>query len=356
MKARNIRYLAYTVCSVLGILIIGFLFFKYVFSAVLPFIIAWGIAFIARPPAAFISKRTGIPIGVARLIITLLGTLAIAALGGLILWRLAGELWRFLSSVTEGKSLSDFLSEYVGAGGIIDMGGSLGEKVGEAIYEFVLSLLRSLASAVSGFAAAIPRALLAVLVTVIASVYFALDLERVNAFIISLLPERVCLWLKRFKSRFFKVGLKYVRAYLLLMLITFVILLVGLLILRAPYALLISMVTALLDILPVIGIGAVLIPWSVISFILGKNFMGVGLLILYALGSIVRQSLEPKIVGKNLGVHPLISLLILYLGYSLLGFLGLFLVPLVVTLVNVFFNKEDTPKVGENTLPKTDGD
>lgn len=346
MRTENIRYIAYTVCSVLGIMILGFLFFRYIFTSLLPFVFAWGIAFMARPPAAFLSKRFGLPVGIARVGITLLTSALIFTALGFGLYRVLGEVWRFLSGFAEDGSLSDFLSGYFGSEGLL---GSLGEKVGEAIYEIILSFLRSLGGALSGFASAVPRAVLAVLITLIASIYFSLDLERINRFVLDILPERAQKGLKRFKDRFVNVGLSYVRAYLLLMLLTFLILFLGLVILRVPYALLIALGTALLDVLPVLGIGAVLIPWSILSFATGNSFLGFGLLILYGVGSIVRQISEPKIVGKNLGVHPLISLVILYTGYKLLGFFGILLVPFFVTILNVIFNKDDSAKIAKST-------
>ena len=349
MNRENIRYLAYTVCALVGVLIVGFLFFKYVFSALLPFLLGWAIAFIARPPAAFVSRHTRLPIGVARLIITLFGTALAFGLLGLAVFRISGELWRFLSGLTENGSLSEYFTVIFGEDGILGLGGELGERVGEAIYEVILSFLKSLGSALSGFAAKVPGAILSVLVTLIAAVYFSLDLERVNLALLSILPTKWRELLSVFKDRVFRIGFKYVKSYLLLMLITFSVLLLGFVILGVPYALLLSIVTAILDVLPILGIGAVLVPYSIFSFATGNSALGFGLIILYGVGSVIRQLLEPKIVGKNLGVHPLLSLLMLYVGYTVFGIGGLILVPLLVALVTVVFNKDDAAKIGKDT-------
>ena len=131
------------------------------------------------------------------------------------------------------------------------------------------------------------------------------------------------------------------------MLITFAVMLVGLVILRQPYALLLALIIAVLDLLPVIGVGTVLVPWSVYELVLGDTGVGIGLLILFAVHTFIRQFAEPKIVGKNLGVHPIVTLSLLYVGYSLFGFVGLLLVPIATVLIEVTVGKKDSAKVNE---------
>ena len=135
--------------------------------------------------------------------------------------------------------------------------------------------------------------------------------------------------LVRWKDGFFSVFLKYMRSYLLLLVITFAEMAVGLFLIRAPYPLVMALIIAALDLLPVIGVGVVLIPWGVWSFAVGKTPFGIGLLVLFAFHTVFRQIIEPKIVGKNLGVHPLLTLLFIYVGYSVFGIAGLLLVPVL---------------------------
>jgi predicted PurR-regulated permease PerM len=129
------------------------------------------------------------------------------------------------------------------------------------------------------------------------------------------------------------------------MAVTFAIVLVGLLVLRVEFALLLAIVIAALDILPVFGVGTVLVPWSVFQMLFGNLSLGIGLFVLFVIHEIVRQVIEPRIVGKSLGIHPIITLLLLYAGYSLFGVLGLILLPVFTVLIDVFSNKEDSAKV-----------
>ena len=139
-----------------------------------------------------------------------------------------------------------------------------------------------------------------------------IDLENVNKRVHNLLPEKIDKAMIGFKDRFSKTILKYIRSYLLIMLITFCLMLLGLSILGVRYAILMAFVIAVLDLLPVLGIGIVLIPWGVFCLTVGSDIkLGIGLLVLWAVGSIVRQSVEPKIVGKELGMHPLLTLVLM---------------------------------------------
>ena len=104
----------------------------------------------------------------------------------------------------------------------------------------------------------------------------------------------------------------------------------------------------MLDLLPVIGVGSVLIPWGVWSFFAKKTPFGIGLLVLFVIHTVLRQIIEPKIVGKNLGTHPLLTLVFIYVGYSLLGIIGLLLVPVMTVLVNIAFGKDNSAKVAES--------
>ena len=123
------------------------------------------------------------------------------------------------------------------------------------------------------------------------------------------------------------------------MLITFVLMLIGFSILGVRYALILSLALAVLDILPLFGVGTVLVPYSVICFVSGDVRLGVGLALLFVANEVIRQLAEPRILGKNLGIHPLISVILLYAGYSLFGFFGLLLLPLFAVGINCFIKK-----------------
>ena len=119
----------------------------------------------------------------------------------------------------------------------------------------------------------------------------------------------------------------YLRAYGLLFLLTLVQLLIGFAIIGVRYAFLVAFLISILDLLPALGAAAVLVPWSALSFASGNVRTGAGLLVLAGVVTLTRQIAEPKIVGKSLGLHPLIALFAMYVGLELFGAAGLVIGP-----------------------------
>jgi predicted PurR-regulated permease PerM len=129
-------------------------------------------------------------------------------------------------------------------------------------------------------------------------------------------------------------GLKgYLKSQLMLMGIAFIILSVGLTTIDVQNAILISIGISIIDILPVLGSGIIIVPWSIISFILGNSYLGKGLAVIYIVLIITRQVLEPKIMGKEIGVRPLYTFLATILGSIILGPIGLILGPLIAVVI-----------------------
>ncbi len=341
MNSEKLRTFSYITVCALGIILLLYVFFKYVFFLTLPFLIAVVIAYMMGRPATALRGVTGIPVRVWRLILTVLVTLGVLGTLGVGIWRLSVELWELLSG-DGGERLYAMLSDITGLGGIL---GELGEGLGEAIYTLAMSFVEKLGGFLSAFVGGIPRALLFLLITVISAVYFALDLDRIVAFFKGFLPPRVTKTLVRLRNSFFSTLGKYVKSYSLLLLLTFAVILVGLLIIRAPYAFLLAIIISLLDVLPVIGVGAVLLPWAAWCFISGRVSFGIGLVVLYLVHTVIRQLAEPKILGTTLGVHPIITLIFLYVGYSLFGFFGLLLVPIFTMLFEVALGNDNAAKV-----------
>ena len=119
------------------------------------------------------------------------------------------------------------------------------------------------------------------------------------------------------------------------MAITYLTIFAGLTLLGVEHAALIALFVALLDLLPVIGVGTVIIPWSIIEIATDNKFVGIGLLVLFVVHTVIRQLAEPKIVGKSLDLHPIVTLILLYVGYALFGIAGLILLPVLAVSLTV---------------------
>ena len=355
MNSEKIRKYADIILITVGLSFMAYVFFSRVLIYVLPFLIGWFIAFAMRPPASYLSRKIRIKEKYLRMILTVLLCLFLFGACAVGIWLLSREIWELLAGLGDGGTLGEFISAFMGTGGFFGrMFGDFSDYVADLFSKIAMSMLSSLGSFVSGIASAVPKALFFLLITVISSVYFALGLEEINACVRRLLPRKVYESVVKFKDGFLGAILKYLRSYLFLLLITFAEMLIGLFLIRAPYPLIMAIVIALLDLLPVIGVGFVLIPWGAWSFIVGNTSFGIGLTVLFVLHTVLRQVLEPRIVGKNLGMHPLLTLIFIYVGYSLFGIIGILLVPIFTVLVNVAFNKKDSAKISDDT--KVQGD
>ena len=200
-------------------------------------------------------------------------------------------------------------------------------------------LTAGLTTAATDFAAGIPKFLFSLLVTIIASVYFAKDLCDIKDFLKQRLPEKPLKLLNGIKETLMTKTAKLIKGYSIIIAFTFLELSLGLLVLKVKYALVIAAIIAVIDILPVLGSGTVLIPWAIISSVTGNTALGIGLIILYIVITAVRNISEPKIIGDKIGLHPLLLLTAVFLGLRLFGAVGILVAPLAAVTAKALFDK-----------------
>lgn len=126
----------------------------------------------------------------------------------------------------------------------------------------------------------------------------------------------------------------FLKAQIILSCVTFILAFCGLWILQTPYKTLLSLLIVVVDILPILGTGSVLVPWAVVAFFQNNDFLGTGLIILFVVITVIRRTIEPKIFAQSLGISPLASLISLFIGFKLLGFVGMFVGPGIVIVWN----------------------
>jgi sporulation integral membrane protein YtvI len=328
----------------LGLLSLGaviYVVFKYLLPLLIPFIIAWMLVALTKSGAESLADKMHIPRRIVRLVSALTSVLVLSMGLGLILWRSSVSLFRFLSDVAESRGVLGIIEELLSSerpilGNIIPK--ELATVFGRTLDGLISSAMSKVGELATELVGALPTAFLFLLVTIISIVYFALDYESIQSFVIRLLPKSISDRLSDLRRGTLRVMGKYLRSYAIIMLITYITIFLGLLLLRVEHSPIIALLIAFLDVLPVIGVGTVLLPWSLISFALGDKFLGVGLILLFVVNAVLRQLIEPKIVGKSLNLHPLVSLGAIYLGYALFGFAGLFILPLTAILLSAFLS------------------
>ncbi|WP_043933547.1 sporulation integral membrane protein YtvI [Bacillus sp. EB01] len=199
-----------------------------------------------------------------------------------------------------------------------------------ALDQFVQSIVQFL----FGFLTAIPGFLIEFLIYLVALFLISLELPSIKASIKSHLREETKNKVSIVLYQLTKAGVGFIKAQIFLSLITYVLAFIGLAILNVKYTALLSLLIVIVDILPILGTGSFLVPWAVISFIQDNHFLGIGLFILFLIITVVRRIVEPKVYATNLGISPLASLVSLYIGFQLLGFIGLFAGPAIVIVFN----------------------
>ena len=189
----------------------------------------------------------------------------------------------------------------------------------------------------------LPNLLIFLLITIVSCFYFCADIDKINKKAVSFLPERLRIKVPVIKKRVLEKLSGYVRAYILLFLLTFGELLIGFSILRVHYPLLLAVVISILDILPILGVGTALIPWALAEILFAKDYYtGIGLFIMYVIITVVRQITEPKVVAGSLGLPPLLTLIAMYAGLKLFGFLGIIIAPFAVLVLRSVKEFADT--------------
>lgn len=318
------------------------LFFRFLLPVLLPFLIGLLLASLAEPAVRLLRDRWHAPRGLASgLVMTALFLLLTLVLY-LLLQTCAAELSRLtvrlpalirqLQPAMEALrdwllSLADKVPDGLGLAlraWVDQLFSDASVLIGEGS-DLVLSLATDLASKVPGI-------FLFLVTTVVASFMISAERTAIFRWLRTHLPERWRQQTANLGGHLKKALNGWVKAELRLMLITFGIVSAGLFVLGIDFPLVLGAVIAVVDALPVFGTGTVLIPWGLWSLLQGNTVLGAGLLILYGLAAATRTSLEPRLVGRQIGLHPLLALLSMYAGFQLFGVGGMILLPIAALL------------------------
>lgn len=223
----------------------------------------------------------------------------------------------------------------------------------QAIRDMISSLTESLGSIISSISSGVvvfisstvttvPTFFIIVIFSIIASFFFAMDYTNITTFITRQFSERASSIIFDVKDYIVGTLFKFIKAYSIIISVTFIELAIGLSILRVESAITIALLIACVDVLPVLGTGGIVIPWIIIELIRGDIGLAVGLTIIYVVITIVRNVLEPKVVGQQIGLHPIVMLMCMFIGVKIFGFLGLFVLPIIVIILK---NLNDSGKI-----------
>ena len=343
----KIKLLSIVSVGILSSLILLYIFAKYLFPVLIPFAIAGIVASLSAAVAERLADKIKWPKRIVRLVFSVLITAVFVSFVTIIVWKTSGALWRFFSDINEDSRIYAMLNAVFSMDLPIlgNLPPEFGDNISDAIAKLASGAMSLITGWVTGIATALPQVFLFLVVTFISLVYLSLDYDKIGEFIRSILPSKTIEKIKKLRSNVVTVMKKYVLSYLIILLITYFVILLGLWMLRVAHAPVIAMFISLLDILPIIGVGTILIPWGIIEIVLGNSVQGIGLIVLFAVNAVIRQLSEPKIVGKSLDLHPIVTLMMIYVGYSLFGFVGMLLLPMISVGVSAILKSNNSAKI-----------
>ncbi len=300
-----------------------------------PFVVGWLLAQLANPMVHFFEKHFKI-IRSQGSVLVIVGVLALLILGGYALGS-----WIVQELIILGDHLPEYMElfqEMLQAAvtkleGVIAL---LPERLQQGLDAFASDpagyiavwfsdLKLPIMDTATDIVQRIPHIFVFTIVMILSAYFFVSDHEKVQALLLRWLPQSVKDNSRHMMGRFRFMISGYFRAQFQILFVIFLALAVGLFILKVPFYGLWALGIAVLDFLPLFGTGFILWPWAALSLLWGDMYRAVGLLIIYAVTQVIRQLVQPKLMGDSLGLHPLLSLLFMYVGFRVAGFGGMLL-------------------------------
>lgn len=299
-----------------------------------PFLVALLVAVLLEPLVRLGMRQNRISRRLSSIMVCTVFTLLLS----LLMYGVGSKIVSETTDFVKNLDIDDIVAQVTDTSqGILD---SISPELAQSIREGLGMLLKSLGSILTGlsgyvfdFAISIPNLFLSSIVFLLALFLISMGLPSIKESFLSLFEESTADKMDSVIQTIRKAINGFIIAQLLMSMITFVLVLAGLLILDVKYMLALAFLITVVDILPILGTGSVLVPWAIYQFVTGNSFLGAGLIILYIVTLVIRRVLEPKMIGNAIGVGALPALVSLFIGLKLIGMAGIFLGPLVVIVI-----------------------
>lgn len=303
-----------------------------------PFLVALVISLIINRPVDAIHKRLKIKRGLATVAVLLLFVVTVGGGLGFLLYRLFDEVFTLAQRILTGSELERYLESFFERLRILYA--NLPMDAAQAAEDTIASFAANITAQAQGllerlfeFALTFPRIIIFFVISLVAAFFMTKDKEKILSFFSRQFPE---LWKRKMEivaRELIRTILIYVKAQAITSSITFVAILAGYSLLGLEYVLLFALFTTLFDALPVLGAGMVLGTSAFVQLVMGDFIRGIGFIGIYLVVLMIRNSVEPKVIGKGVGIHPLLILLSMYTGLQLIGGLGLIFGPIFVITI-----------------------
>lgn len=342
---QNLKYLVNVVFYILALVLCVFLVPK-VIVFFMPFVLGWIISLIANPLVLFFEKKLKIKRKAGTVFVIVLVIAAVIGAGYGIVSILIRQFSGFIAEIPDlwagveadfsnlGLLCEKYLNMPAGWSNIIN---SLGNYIGSVLSDFSIRMEESSFVSVGGIVENVANIIIGIIMTFLSAYFFTADHEELALAYKKHIPESIDNKFELFqKSITLAVG-GYFKAQIKIEIWIYFLLLIGLTILGVNYSFLFALLIAVLDFLPVFGTGTVLWPWAILKLLSGDWLRAVGFMVIWGLGQLVRQLIQPKIMGDSIGMEPLPTLLILFIGYKFAGVGGMIIaIPVGIILVNMY--------------------
>lgn len=384
---RKKKFIIETVYAVF-VIVIFYFFMKYAFGLFLPFLLALAVAAALQKPVNYICKKTPLKRGPVSAVLVLFSVTVVLSLIVALIFRLGIEVkgffnylmiqlqdipafikrmevfvsshLQFLPDKIEG-AVTSFLSEKANA-----LLNNTGAGAGVDISTFKTPLL-----GVWNTVKQIPSTLIAIVIAIVACCFMTADFASVRKIILSLFRPETRDKIIRSKNLLVPSLSKMAKAYGLIILITFSELLLGLFLMKligiydSNYIFIFALITAVVDIIPILGTGTILVPWALYCLLNGRISLAIGIFIMYACITVIRQIIEPKLVANQLGIPPFATIISMYVGSQIFGVLGIFLLPITLVMIkllneegiiHIFHSSDEDKPVKSETVEEVTDD
>ncbi len=335
--------IVYVAVMIFLVILSSYAVIKYLFPFLVGGIIAWSV----QKPSRFLSEKLRIKRGYLSAFLSVAIYLATGFLLAFLVYRLVKFLVGFadlLPSWFDKLSgvLGEIQSKYSNIFSLLPekFAETADALIGNAFADISGKIGSLISDFVSGIAKKTPSFFISSIVTLVATCYIAKDFEQLLRFCRNLLGKSIANKVSKIKNIFVGSVLKLLKGYSILSLIAFCELYLGFLIIGVEYPFILALFIAIVDILPVIGTGTVMVPWAVISALLGNVSLSLSLAVLYIITVVVRNFSEPKIIGMQIGINSLFTLIFMFAGLKIMGVGGLILFP-VIFIVTIKYYKDE---------------
>lgn len=342
------------------VILLLYIVFKSLLQYLMPFVIAVVIGIIVQRPARFLHKKLRLPRSVFAVALSILTFILFAFLCGLLGFFMYKQINGFFTALPKYiPKIEDAVNNLSNEASHItknipkETAKSLNSLPGNLINSAAGTVTKWLSKVASSTVAWTPQFLISVLVTIVATCYVSADYDYLYKTLTDKAPKKYTKLIFDAKQSSSKTVLKMIKGYLLIMFITFSELTVSLYILGVKFAVVIAALITVVDVLPILGTGTVVIPWGIICLVFGNVGRGIGLLVMYIIITVVRNFIEPKIIGKQVGLYPLLTLFAMFCGLKLFGMPGLLILPLsLILFVDLYRTYRKTENADEQSDKK----